>query len=405
MIYSFSGIDKNSGKKVKGKVEAQNLDDAKGKIKAKNIIYQSINKESEPLLKNVSLFSKKKISYKDLANLSRDLSIYINSGISIVNAIKLAKNQYGKSKKIALFLESVATSLDEGKDFYHALESQKVLELPEFYKQSIKVSEDSGIMDEVLDELSKLLKNQERINKQIQSSFAYPMFILTVSFMMVGFMLTYVVPKITSIFEQLNQDLPLITKIVIGTGEWFQNNWQLLAFGFLAIMIFYPVLLKISKGFKRMNDSLLLKIPIVGSIVESSELGRFAYITSILFRAGVPFVQSINLSSKILNNVIIQEAFESASEKVVEGGKLSVALNAQKYQIDKSFVQALSLGEETSEVSKILQNLSNLYFEENQDKITLFLSLLEPFLMLFVGGIIGFIVTAMLLPIFSINLG
>jgi general secretion pathway protein F/type IV pilus assembly protein PilC len=150
---------------------------------------------------------------------------------------------------------------------------------------------------------------------------------------------------------------------------------------------------------------LALKTPFFGDIVQSSELGRFSYIASVLIRSGVPFVQTVNLGANVLNNSVIKEKFLSASSKVVEGSKFSNALTKGGFKIDRSFVQAIALGEETSQVSNILQNLSDLYFEENRDKIGIFLSLLEPMLMLIVGGVIGFIVSAMLLPIFSMNIG
>lgn len=406
MIYKYKGLDRNQkGKKVSGKIEAQNLEDAKRRLRAKNIIYQNIAEDKPSLISQIKISRKAKISAKDLANLSRDLSIYIKSGISIVNAIRLAKNQYDGNKKTVLFLDTLTTFLDEGKNFYAALESQTIYELPNFYKQSIKVSEDSGILDEVLSELAKLLKNQDRLNKQIQSSFAYPAFIFIVSAFMVGFMLAYVVPKITGIFSQLDQELPRVTQFVIALGEWFSTNWLTLGIGLTVGIVVLGILISTSPKVKYFFDKLLLKLPFFGSIIESSELGRFAYISSVLFRSGVPFVQTINLSSKILKNSVIRKVFEQASEKVVEGGKLSSAINAEGYKIDKTFVQAVALGEETSEVSLILQNLSELYFEENKDKMTIFLSLLEPFLMLIVGGIIGLIVTAMLLPIFSMNIG
>lgn len=405
MIYKYTGIDRSTGKKVRGKIEASGLEDAKRRIKSKNVIYQGVQEESPSLFSNIEFSRKKNISAKDLANLSRDLSIYIRSGISIVNAIKLAKNQYSGSKTISLFLDTVATYLDEGKNFYQSLESQNVITLPGFYKQSIKVSENSGILDEVLVELARLLKNQDRLNKQIQSSFAYPIFILSVSVLMVGFMMTYVVPQITSIFTQMDQELPAITKIVIVSGDWFQANWMIALIGLLGTVSAFVMLVRFNVKFGYMYDAFLLKIPYFGRIIEVSELGRFAYISSVLFRSGVPFVQTINLSAKILKNAVIRGVFERASQKVVEGGRLSAALQSEAHQLDKSFVQAVTLGEETSEVSLILQNLSELYYEENKDKLAVFLSLLEPFMMLFVGGIIGFIVTAMLLPIFSMNIG
>ncbi len=402
MIFKYKGIDE-TGKKINSKIEATSLDEAKKRLKAQKIIYKSIKEESI----NFSKFNFKRsyaLTPNELSSLSRDFSLYIRSGISLINAVSLSQNQYKHHKKISLFLQSIKTSLDEGKNFYQALDSQVAIKLPNFYKQSIKVSEDSGILDEVLLELSKFLKNQDRINKQVSSAFAYPVFILVVSVFAVGFMLGFVVPKITAIFEQMNQELPLITRIVVSTGNWLSENWLVSLLVFVSSLISIKLLLRFNKKAKYLVDEFMLQLPFFGKIVQNSELGRFTYISSILLKSGVPFVQSVNLSAKILKNSVIAEVFEEASKKVVEGSKLSTALAKCSHKIDVSFTQAIALGEETSEISPILQNLSEMYFEENKDKLSIFLSLLEPFLMLIVGVLIGFIVTAMLLPIFSINI-
>ncbi len=404
MVFKYQGLD-HSGKKTKGVIEAVNLDDAKKRLRSQQIFYTSLTQDTERKVGNISLTRKKSLTPTELATLSRDLSIYIKAGISIVNALKLAKNQYAKNKKVSAFLSTVITLLDEGKSFYQSLETQSIIKLPDFYKQSIKVSEDSGIMQEVLLELSTFLKEQARINKQIQGAFAYPAFIIIVSLFMVGFMITYVVPKITGIFDQLGQELPGITKFVIAVGDFFTHHWAGLAFGIIAFIVSFALLMKFNTRFRYAIHYFLLKIPFFGSIVETSELGRFSYISSVLIRSGVPFVQTANLSANILNNTVLKRKFITASERVVEGSKFSNALMKEGYPIDQTFVQAIALGEETSEVPAILHNLSELYFEENRDKIGVFLSLLEPMLMLTVGGIIGFIVSAMLLPIFSMNIG
>lgn len=403
MVYKYVGVNE-SGKKVSAKLEATSIEDAKRRLKAQKIIYKSIKEETFSFFKFFKFKRTYSISSSELANISRDFSIYLRSGISLVNAVNLSLNQYKNSKKLTLFLQSIKTSLDEGKNFYYSLENQTAIKLPSFYKQSIKVSEDSGILDEVLLELSIFLKNQDRVNKQIQGAFAYPIFILIISVLMVGFMLSYVVPKITAIFKQMDQELPKVTQVVVSVGTWLANHWMLALGIFFSIIIVVKLLLYFNKKFRYGFHYLLLKIPFFGNIIQNTELGRFTYIASILLRSGVPFVQTVNLGAKILKNSVIQGAFEGASKKVVEGSRLSKALMKGSYVPDISFVQAIALGEETSEVSPILKNLSELYFEENKDKLAIFLALLEPLLMLFVGGTIGFIVTAMLLPIFSINI-
>jgi len=404
LIFKYSGFDKD-GKKVKSKLEAVDEQELKSKLKSKGIIYTTISKESEPLFKGISFHRKNVISYHALSIISRDLSIYIKSGISIVNAIKLASNQYKTDKKNSLFFKSIETFLNEGKNFYQALELQNVYELPSFYKQSIKVSENGGILGQVLLELSIFLKEQNRISKQVKSALAYPAFIFVISIFVVVFMMSYIVPKITSIFQELNQNMPKITQFVIDSGNFFSNNWLFVLEVLIGIFLVYFFLKKTNLAFATFIDKLKLKIPLFGDILYKNEMGRFSYVSHVLLKSGVPFAKTINLAAKILNNLYLKDIFELASKKVVEGDRLSSALFKSSSYIDSSFLQAIALGEETSQTSQMLENLSQLYFEENKDKTLVLLSLLEPALMLFVGLIVGFIVTAMLLPIFSINIG
>jgi type II secretory pathway component PulF len=403
VIFKYKGINAE-GKKVSDKLEAASLEEAKSKLKVLKIIYQSISEERPSLLEGVSFTRRYRISPRELSQLSRELAMYIRSGISIVNALKIVQAQYTHHKKLHLFLTTVNTQLDEGKNFFTALDTQRVIELPEFFKQSIKVSESSGILDDVLLELSRFLKEQDRIVKEVRSAFAYPAFMLVVSLFMVGFMLAFVVPQITGIFETMDQELPGVTQFVVGAGNFFNDNYVLLLLIALAAITAFTLLMRFNTAFRYAMHRLLLRLPLFGSISLKSELARFAYVGSLLVRSGVPFVQTINLSANILNNSVLKKVFGDAAKKVVEGKRLSLALNESEYALDHAFIQAIALGEETSQVEPVLVNISELYFEENRDKIALLLSLLEPFLMLFVGGVIGFIVAAMLLPIFSMSI-
>ncbi len=404
MLFKYEAFDKN-GLKIKSKIEANNFKEAKSKLKAKNILYISI-KEEKLNLSNLSFSRKKNINLSTLSNISRDLSIYLNSGISLIVSIGLLKKRYENDKKLNDFFESIKTFLDEGKTFYDALETQTVLNLPNFYKQSIKVSENGGLLQSVLLELSSFLKEQNRIKKQVTTTMTYPLFILAISFLMVAFMLTFIVPKITAIFTQIDQELPGSTKFVIWLGDTFTNNFfEIFAVIFLVIFSFIMALKK-STTFKYAFDKFCLKVPFFNKLIEQSQLARFAYMNSILIKSSVPIVQAISLSSNILNNSVIKKVFQEASNSVVEGKKLSSLLAVNKiYKIDEAFIHSIAIGEDTSKLPEILNNLANIYNESNKDKTDIVLSLLEPIFMLIVGGTIGFIVIAMLLPIFSMNLG
>jgi len=403
MIFKYKGIDA-SGKKVRDKIEAISLSEAKAKLRNKGILYESIIEDAESFFDRFEFSRKRKISPQELSSLSRELAIYIRSGISIVAALKVVQTHYERDKKMKLFLSTLSTLLDEGKNFYTALNEQSVLELPLFFKESIRVSEDGGILDEVLLELSRFLKEQDRIHKEIKSAFAYPTFMIVISLVMIAFMLTFVVPQITGIFASMDQELPKPTIFVIAAGDFFSQNFQTILAVIFIMIVSFVLLRKKSYAFAYSIDVILLKLPLFGKIILKSELARFAYMASLLTRSGVPFVRTINLSANILNNRVIKEIFLVASKKVVEGKLLSAALNDNYKIIDMAFIQSVALAEETSEVESVLSNLSELYFEENRDKIALLLTLLEPALMLFVGGSIGFIVAAMLLPIFSMSI-
>ena len=404
MLFKYTGFDQN-GSKIKSKIEASNLEEAKLKLKAKGILYTFLEAENFSFSK-ISLKRKKSIKLADLSYLSRDLSIYLNSGISLIQSVELLKQRYKNDKILGSFFESIGTFLDEGKTFYLALDSQKIIKLPEFYKQSIKISENGGLLESVLMELSVFLKEQDRIKKQVGSAMAYPLFILFISLFMVGFMLSFIVPKITGIFNQIHQELPASTKIVIALGDFFSNNYPYIILTFIVFIGGFIFLLKRSIIFKYNFDKLCLKIPFFSRMIEQGELSRFSYMNSILIKSGVPIVQAINLSANILKNSVIKRVFIEASKSVVEGKKLSVLLSSNKiYKIDEAFIHSIAIGEDTSRLSQILNNLASLYNEANKDKTDIFLSLLEPIFMLFVGSVIGFIVISMLLPIFSMNLG
>jgi general secretion pathway protein F/type IV pilus assembly protein PilC len=403
MIYKYVGIDKN-GRKVSNKIQASSEEAVKQKLRAEKIIYRSIKQEDKSFLDSIEFKKKYIIPVKELSALSREISMYIGAGMTIVSALKIVQTHYENNKKLLLFLKTISTALDEGKNFYTALDIQTIVVLPNFFKESIKVSESSGILDEVLLELSRFLKEQDKLNKEIKSAFAYPAFMLVISVFMVAFMLTFVVPKITEMFDSMDQALPPITVFVVSLGDFLNTYYLLILITIGSLIATYISLMKMNKHFKYAVHKFFLSLPLFGAIILKSELARFAYISSLLVRSGVTYVQTISLSANILDNSVLKDYFLKASAKVVEGKKLSSALIEVGYKYDKAFITSIALGEETSQIKNVLSNVSELYFEENREKMGILLSLLEPVLMLFVGGSIGFIVAAMLLPIFSMSI-
>lgn len=403
MVYKYKGLDKN-GKNDTGRIEAPTLEDAKKRLAAQGLLLEWVKLSGEGFGTKFEALRVKTLSVKQLASFSKNLSIYLKAGIPILKAIHLLKSNVDDNKMID-FLTAIETMIEEGKSFYASIDTQKVVSLPSFYTQSIKVAEENGLLEGVLVEMADFLHKQSLISKQIKKALTYPVFILMISMIMVGVMLAVVVPKITLMLEQMGKEIPPLTSFVIGAGEFVTSYWLvvLILGTFLGYLFSYAK--KNYKPFKFALNSFALKLPLFGKLVRASELARFSYTASMLLRSGVPFVHAVKLSSNILENLPIKEKLEEASQYVVEGKRFSQALVKAKFDYDRSFLQAVALGEETSELVQMLENLSQLYEEQNKDFTDTFLGLLEPIMILIVGLVMGVIVAAMLLPIFTLNLG
>ncbi|MGZ8547168.1 MAG: type II secretion system F family protein [Sulfuricurvum sp.] len=405
MEFYYKGLD-STGASVRATIEASNLEEAKKKLKGQGILFSTLSQHEETFFGVLAAFQQKNFPTQYLSTMSRDLAVYLNAGIPLVRSLALLMHQNRKHPRMERFFETLISHIHEGKSFAQALESQEHYALPVFYIGTLKISEDRGILAEVLNELSGYLILQEKIKKQLSQALVYPSFIIVVSLLMISFMLTVVVPKITAIFETTGQALPVLTQAIISLAHFFATYWLAMALALLMAVGLFSFKMTTSTPFKKGVHFFILKLPIVGKMVETGDLARFCTIASLLMRSGIPMVNTIKLSCVTLSSEVIKELFENASTKVVEGLSLSKALAQNEgYQIDESFIEAIAIGEETSEVASMLDHLSALYIETNKDKITLFLSVLEPSLMLIIGGIIGIMVTAMLLPIFSLNLG
>ena len=396
MKYKYIAYDK-SGKKLKGVVEALDLDEVKQSLKDFIIV------DIKPLKEFNINFSFRKVNKKEFSRFLYTLGLYLKSSIPLIKALKLSKNKVDNYKLIR-FLDYVIKEIKEGRSFYFAIQSQKIINIPKYIINSIKVAEENGSLSVVLIEMSKFLKEEDKVSSKSTQALIYPAFIVFVAVILVSFMLTNVVPKMVSIFNSLHQQLPLVTRIVINSGNFLKDNFLFLLFIITFVTFIFIFLYKKIYKFRFFIHSLFLKIPFIENIIIAKELGRFSYLVSTLSASGVTFVNAVNLASKIIENETIKSVFEQALNEVMEGKKLSTSLNNAGFNFDESFLEALSLAEEISDIEEILKNLSDLYFEENDSRINILLSLIEPLLMIIVGGVIGFIVTAMLLPMFSMNM-
>jgi len=402
MLFKYKGFDK-TGKKLKGTVTARTIEEAEQKLHAQGIYHEGLTSTKEFSFES---FSKRQMPGELLATFSKELSSYLNSGMTILTAIKLLENQHEGEKKYVSFLNSLKTMIDEGKSLFHALNEQKIYTLPDFYLQSLNVAGQSGKMIEVLINMGNFFSAQNKVRKQVKGAMTYPAIIFTVAIGMTSFLIAYVVPQITEIFDDTGQKLPPITQFVLSISDFLTAHYVALIIGFILFILFFKIAYSKIKSFHRLIDGWLLKIPVLGTLIQNHELGRFSYILSLMLSSGVAYAQAVHLSKATFGNYGLKALFEKADIKVQEGNKLSNSLQLSKgVKLKRNFMQSLALGEESSEVASILDNIAILYAEENEDKLKLLLGLLEPFMMLFIGVVVGVIVSAMLLPIFTMTQG
>ena len=402
MLFKYKGFDK-TGKKVKGTIDANSVEEAAKKLKVQGIYHEGLTPTKEFSL---DALSRRQMPGELLATFSKELSSYLNSGMTILTAIKLLENQHEGEKRYTSFLNSLKTMIDEGKSLFIALNTQKVYTLPDFYLQSLDVAGQSGKMVEVLTNMANFFSAQNKVKKQVKGAMIYPGVIFGVAILIISFLLVSVVPEITQIFDDTDQALPAITQFVVDASDFLIAHYIELLIGFILLIVVYKIAYAKIESFHRLIDGWMLKVPLIGTLIQNHELGRFSYILSLMLSSGVAYAQAVQLAKATFGNFRLKDLFDKASVKVIEGNKLSNSLALSKgVKLKRNFMQTLALGEESSEVAEVLSNTSALYAEENDDKLNILLSLLNPFMMLFIGGFVGVIIAAMMLPIFTMTQG
>jgi len=280
-----------------------------------------------------------------------------------------------------------------GSSFSKALEDYRKV-FPEYYVNMVAAGEASGNLDKVLGRMADFLEAQDNLKSKVRTSMIYPVFMICVGFIVLSFLFTFVIPKITKIFKDTEAALPFITVVLVTISDIFQNYWWLLGGMLLGGML----------GFKRLReknrlfiDRLIVRLP--GNITQTLYFGRFARTLGFLLEGGLPVLRALDLSAKSIGNKVLEAKVVEAGKRVAEGARLSASLEG----FPPVLLQLISTGERSGQLVEILKNAADSYEEEFSRRVQKALSFLEPAMILFMGLIIGFIVLAVLLPIFQLN--
>jgi len=387
------------GKKETGVLTAKNKSQLARLLKAKGLVLISAEEEvGKGRKRGLEIGFLSGVSQVEKLMFTRNLKVMVSAGVSLPRALELLAKQ-AKSRKFSQALLKVKEQIVEGKNFSDALEKHGDI-FSELFSNMIRVGEASGRLEEVLDVLAKQTAREHELSSKIKGAMVYPIVII-LAMMGIGIaMLLLVVPKISATFEELNVSLPASTEFVIWLGETMLARWYLLIFlPILAVFIFLRIA-KTEIG-KSTLAFLSLKAPIFSPIIRKINSAQTARTLSSLISAGVPITKSLEILSGSLGNIYYKKAMAEAAEKVRKGEKLSDVMAEHEKIYPILVIQMVAVGEETGQSAEILEKLADFFEEEVANATKNMTSVIEPLVMLLIGGVVGFFAIAMIQPMYS----
>ncbi len=393
--FIWEGKDKG-GNKTGGQISAKNEIIARTDLRKMGIRVIKIKKKPK------DLFAKKaqKITTGDIAHFARQLATMLNAGVALVQAFDIIGKGHENPSMAELIL-GIKADIEGGDTLANALRA-RYLHFDDLFCNLVDAGEQAGVLETLLDKIATYKEKSESIKKKVKKALTYPIAVLVVAFIVTAILLIFVVPVFEELFQSFGADLPAFTKFVIGLSEWAQSWWWAVLLTIFGVFQTYVFFHKRSAAFRHFVDKTLLKLPIIGMILEKSAIARFARTLATMSAAGVPLVEALESVAGACGNIIFYDAVMKIREDVSTGQRLQFAMQ-QVGIFPHMVVQMVSIGEESGKIDTMLDKVAD-YFEEAVDNLVDNLSsLMEPIIMVILGTLVGGLIIAMYLPIFKLG--
>jgi type IV pilus assembly protein PilC len=392
--YTYIAKDNKTGEIIKGSIQAES-DMAAGKLLVeRNMVPRQIKEfGSGPLDKFLN-----RITAKDRITFTRQFATLIGAGIPLSEALRTVAAQT-ENKSMKAVVEDITTAIDAGEPLAQSMgRYPKVFN--HVYIELIKAGELSGTLDKALMRLATQLEKDAAVLSKIRSALMYPVIVIIVIIAVMGFMLFTIVPQVEGLYNDLGEDLPALTQVMVGFSNFLMNYWWvvLIIVGLIAYMLFQ--FSKSKKGI-RVRDLFYLNVPMFKQLFQRLYMGRFARTSQILLSTGVPMVETLKISSDAVNNVIVQESLEKATVRVANGKQLSDSLKIQKY-VMPILPQMIAIGESSGKIDEMLGKAATVLEEELDEMVRTISTMIEPILMVLLAVMAGGMIGAVLFPIYSL---
>ena len=390
---------RGDGGEVAGVIDAASQRDATERLKKEGLFPRTIVPAEEAATGGVLNSLRHRVSLPDLALMTRRLATLLGAAVPVYEAVATlyAQERAGELKNV---LGRVRERLAEGLGLAKAMAEEPRL-FSDSYVSMVAAGEASGALETVLERLAEFLEDQDAVRSKVVTALAYPVLMAIVGTGVMMFLLGFVVPKIVTVFEEGKAALPLITVILIKTSHLVQKGWWALILIGIVLVYAYRRLMR-REEFHHRRDRFLLGLPLVGALWQRLILSRFAKVLGLLLVSGVPVIKAMDITSAAVVNREYRAYLERVKEELIEGGSLSLAL-AKSPMFPPLLIHMIAVGEKSGELEKMLTRAGNAFEREFEASITRLMALLEPLLVLGMGVCVGFVVVAVLLPIFQLN--
>ena len=396
-VYTWQGKTRDGSVK-KGELEAKSSEAVSAQLRAQGIVPGKV-KEKPKDISEIFTFLQPKVKVKDLVVFTRQFAVMVDAGLPLVQCLQILGDQE-ENPTFKKAINQVRSDVESGATFAEALRKHPKI-FDSLFVNLVAAGEIGGILDTILNRLAVQLEKQDKLARQLRGAMVYPATVSTIAVACIVLLLVKVIPVFQKMFEDFGGDLPGPTQMVIDLSEWLQANVMFLLGGtFLFVTAFSQARAR-SIPFRYRTDALALRLPVFGNIIKKVAVARFTRTLGTMISSGVPILDGLDIVAKTAGNMVIEEELQETRASISEGKTIAEPLRGSQV-FPGMMVQMVAVGEETGSMEIMLTKIADFYDDEVDTAVSGLTSMLEPLMMVFMGGSIGSILIAMYLPIFTI---
>lgn len=398
--FAYNALD-SQGRSVKGVIEADSAQVVAGKLRERSLVVVDVaesRSKGKTLRERFGAAKVGKAKLKSLVVFSRQFATMLDAGIAILRCLDILENQ-ARDPALKNAVGAVKRDVKDGQSLTDAMRKHPNV-FGKLYVNMVRAAEVGGMLSEILDRVSGFLEKELEIRTKIKSAMMYPVMVLVFALLMVNVLLLFVLPRFKEIFLAMDVEMPMATKTLFGVSDFFKANWFWIFGAAGAALVGVKMLGRTDSGRYKI-DFFKLKVPVIGDLVQKMSIARFSRTLGTLVRSGVPMLRSLEICSETTANTVIAEAVRKTRSSIKEGQKISAPLQ-QSGMFPPMVTQMVDVGEETGRLSEMLVKVSDFYDAEVDAAVKGLSSLIEPALIVCLGGLVGFIAVSVMAPIFKL---